>query len=325
MGSRLRRMTAALWLTALVTIAPTLTSGSTCNNLPWCLPKNYDKKKPPFLFDTSDDRQLMNIHYAFSIREVSKVMDSEQTLQIPMYFTVSWTEDRLVVDQAHMAWGKSLTGPVNESTEDAETLKLFWKPNLEIYGLQEFKKHNILSEMAGLRVSRSKKITFDIKVTIVVSCQMSFNDYPFDSHTCFFQVGSYFYDKNSMTCTADVNDPSAANSNIRERNLQHSVSFRKLRRSRRVVRLQSGQSKHSMQETIMRSFATFGRVTHQYSSSLAVGRVYLDVQNLLTRLWQDPLRGVCSLWVRSDSEEEARTTHLPGLHSMLPVCDGFLD
>ena len=68
-----------------------------------------------------------------------------------------------------------------------------------------------------------------------------------------------------MTCTADVNDPSAANSNIRgsvqlltkherkpkkisnwtesaERNLQHSVSFRKLRRSRRVVRLQSGQS-----------------------------------------------------------------------------------
>ena len=42
------------------------------------------------------------------------------------------------------------------STEDAETLKLLWKPNLEIYGLQEFKKHNILSEMAGLRVSRSK-------------------------------------------------------------------------------------------------------------------------------------------------------------------------
>lgn len=82
------------------------------------------------------------------------------------------------------------------STEDAETLKLLWKPNLEIYGLQEFKKHNILSEMAGLRISRSKRITFDIKVTIVVSCQMSFNDYPFDEHTCYFQVGSYFYDRN---------------------------------------------------------------------------------------------------------------------------------
>ena len=67
---------------------------------------------------------------------------------------------------------------------------------------------------------------------------------------------------------------------------------------------------------IIGSFATFGRVTHQYSSSLAVGRVYLDVQNLLTRLWQDPLRGVCSLRVRSDSEEEARTTHLPGKNEL---------
>ena len=124
------------------------------------------------------------------------------------------------------------------STEDAETLKLLWKPNLEIYGLQEFKKHNILSEMAGLRVSRSKRIIFDIKATIVVSCQMSFNDYPFDGHTCYFQVGSYFYDKNSMTCTSDFHDPKS--SNIQERNLQYHIRFRDLRRSRGVVRLHSG-------------------------------------------------------------------------------------
>ena len=141
-----------------------------------------------------------------------------------------------------MCWDFNLffPGPVNESTEDAETLKLFWKPNLEIYGLQEFKKHNILNEMAGLRISRSKVITFDIKVTIVISCQMDFNDYPFDDHTCFFQVGSYFYDKNSVTCSSEFHDPKSK-SNILERNLQHSVKFKKLRRSRGVVRLQSGE------------------------------------------------------------------------------------
>lgn len=229
-------------LFAIVHLFPT-TDSQTCNasvskKLPWCLPKNYDKKKPPFLFD--DEGQTMNIHYAFSIREVSEVIDSEQTLEIPMYFTVAWTDDRLVVDQTHRAWKKSTTGPVNESTEDAETLKLFWKPNLEIYGLQEFKKHNILNEMAGLRISRSKVITFDIKVTIVISCQMDFNDYPFDDHTCFFQVGSYFYDKNSVTCSSEFHDPKSK-SNILERNLQHSVKFKKLRRSRGVVRLQSGE------------------------------------------------------------------------------------
>ena len=77
--------------------------GSTCvrnstKKLPWCVPGNYDKKKPPFLF-TDDETSDMNLHFTFSVREVSKVTDEDQTLQIPMYFTVSWTEDRLVVDQ----------------------------------------------------------------------------------------------------------------------------------------------------------------------------------------------------------------------------------
>jgi len=216
--------------------------GSTClrnstKKLPWCIPGNYDKKKPPFLY-TDDETSDMNLDFTFSVREVSKVTDEDQTLQIPMYFTVSWVDDRLSVDQQHRAWQKSTTGPVNMSTEDAETLKLLWKPNLEIYGLQEFKKHNILSEMAGLRVSRSKRIIFDIKATIVISCQMSFNDYPFDGHTCYFQVGSYFYDKNSMTCSAVFHDPKS--SNIQERNLQYNIRFRELRKSRGVVRLHSG-------------------------------------------------------------------------------------
>ena len=87
------------------------TCSQTKTKLPWCLPKSYDKKKPPFLFD--DEGQTMNIHYAFSIREVSEVIDSEQTLEIPMYFTVAWTDDRLVVDQSHRAWKKSTTGKLD--------------------------------------------------------------------------------------------------------------------------------------------------------------------------------------------------------------------
>ena len=32
----------------------------------------------------------MNLHFTFSIREISEVRDSEQVLKIPMYFTVAW-------------------------------------------------------------------------------------------------------------------------------------------------------------------------------------------------------------------------------------------
>ena len=46
-------------------------------------------KKPPFLFYREEDRR-MNLHFTFSIREVSQVRDSEQRLKIPMYFSVEW-------------------------------------------------------------------------------------------------------------------------------------------------------------------------------------------------------------------------------------------
>ena len=43
----------------------------------------------------------MNLHFTFSIREISQVRDSDQRLKIPMYFTVAWEENRLKVDPTH--------------------------------------------------------------------------------------------------------------------------------------------------------------------------------------------------------------------------------
>lgn len=204
----------------------------------WCLPKDYEVQKPPFLYRVQG-KKMMNLHFTFSIREISEVKDSDQVLKIPMYFTVKWKDDRLVIDRNHRSWLDNSTGPSGETTEEAETLKHLWRPNLEIYGLEDFNNHKILGEMAGLRITREKEVKYDIKVTIAISCQMDFSQYPFDSHLCTFQVGSYFYDKNSVTCTSEFFDPSRE-SDLLERNLQHSVKFRNLSEEKSEVRLTSG-------------------------------------------------------------------------------------
>ena len=46
--------------------------------------------------------------------------------------------------QKNPVWLTSVSGPANQSTEDAETLNLLWKPNLEIYGLQVRSMNNNL-------------------------------------------------------------------------------------------------------------------------------------------------------------------------------------
>ena len=43
-----------------------------------------------YFLDKADGNQKMNLHFTFSIREISEVKDSDQVLKIPMYFTVEW-------------------------------------------------------------------------------------------------------------------------------------------------------------------------------------------------------------------------------------------
>ena len=88
---------------------------------------------------------------------------------------------RLIVNTDHTSWEDDSTGPKGENTEEAEvkyfllqylqykmsnisqTIKSLWKPNLEIYGLEDFQTHKILGEMAGLRVTNKKIIKYDMK------------------------------------------------------------------------------------------------------------------------------------------------------------------
>ena len=44
--------------------------------------RDYDRKKPPFLFVDKHEHNRMNIHYDFSIREVSEIKDQDQTLTV---------------------------------------------------------------------------------------------------------------------------------------------------------------------------------------------------------------------------------------------------
>ncbi len=80
--------------------------------------------------------------------------------------------------------------------------------------------------------------TIFFRVTVKLSCRMDFHNYPFDSHVCRFQVGSYFYLKDIVTCTSEYSDPMSLS---RQRNLQHRIGFEELRGNETVIRLESGE------------------------------------------------------------------------------------
>ena len=49
------------------------------------------------------------------------------------------------------------------SADLLQMLEELWKPNLEIYGLEEFTTPHILGKMAGLRITKNKWVKYDSK------------------------------------------------------------------------------------------------------------------------------------------------------------------
>jgi len=202
----------------------------------WCLPKDYNQEKHPFSYYKLENRSLpWDYDFKFVIDEISNINDKAQSMMISMYFAVSWTEPRLIINQSATEWTEERTGPKDQVNESPETLKYIWYPELEIYGLETFDRQRVLKEMSGVRIRKNKTINYELNVRITISCQMNFDDYPLDAHTCQFQVGSYYDTQEIVTCKAHfIYDQD------RQRSLQHFLQIEDLPECFHTVDIPSG-------------------------------------------------------------------------------------
>ncbi|XP_040570603.1 gamma-aminobutyric acid receptor subunit pi isoform X4 [Lepeophtheirus salmonis] len=202
----------------------------------WCLPLDYNMEKHPFTYSHLINKSLpWNYDFKFVVEEISNVNDKAQTMSISMYFGVSWLDPRLKINSSASEWSEARTGPKNEVNISPGSLRYIWYPELEIYGLEKFGRQRVLKEMSGVRIRKNKTIHYELGVRITISCRMMFDDYPLDAHTCQFQVGSYYDSNKTVQCSS-----SYVYDQIRQRSLQHYITFEELPEKDRSVVLPSG-------------------------------------------------------------------------------------
>ena len=202
----------------------------------WCLPSDYNQEDDPFRYSYLTNKSLpWSYDFKFIIKEVSNVNDKAQTIQVSMYFGVSWFEPRLRINESAEDWKETKMGPPDEVNVSPETLKYLWYPELEIYGLENFHLHRVLKEMSGVRIIKNQTIHYELRVGITISCQMTFDDYPLDSHSCPFQIGSYYGTDKTVICSSHY-----AFDEERQRSLQHFIKIKQLSAEDQTVILPSG-------------------------------------------------------------------------------------
>jgi len=202
----------------------------------WCLPRDYNQEKHPFTYAHLCNRSLpWTYEFKYVVEEITNINDKAQTLSMSMYFGVSWLDPRLKINESASEWTEVKTGPKDEINVSPESLKYIWYPELEIYGLERFGRQRVLKEMSGVRIRRNKTIHYELGVRITISCRMSFDQYPLDAHTCQFQVGSYYDTNKTVKCNSQY-----IYDKVRQRSLQHYITFEPLREEHTTVVLPSG-------------------------------------------------------------------------------------
>ena len=160
-----------------------------------CIPPDYETANPPFLNKTNWMEEIV-----FSKIKILKVDDIEQMISLTLEIYLSWKEPRLEVN---------LTSKKSEydyfSLEKSFQNKL-WIPDIYIYDAKSVRKNHITSSYESLMYTPSwalgfgpnwlQTLTYCVMLNVEIFCHhMRFESYPFDSHTCYFEMSSYTYSR----------------------------------------------------------------------------------------------------------------------------------
>uniref|UniRef100_A0A0N4Z0B3 Gamma-aminobutyric acid receptor subunit beta n=1 Tax=Parastrongyloides trichosuri TaxID=131310 RepID=A0A0N4Z0B3_PARTI len=150
-----------------------------------------------------------------SISEVN--MDYTITIDLHQY----WQDDRL-------SWSKDLN--IEEISLSGEFSNRIWCPDLFLANDKQSFLHTVTENNKMLRVSRSGNVTYGMRFTSTLSCNMDLKRYPLDYQYCSVEIESYGYttsevvmkwrEKNPVYSVSHVEVPQFVILNITTKNRQ---------------------------------------------------------------------------------------------------------
>ena len=154
-----------------------------------CIPPNYEKLNRPF------HKEILPVSINFSKIWIQEVDDLEHTISLSLQIWMTWEEPRLEVVNGTLQENKSYA-------IDKSFLNLLWIPDLYIYDAKKIDKNGMVSDLESLAYepkSNTHFLTYLVTLNVEVVCHhLNFDNYPFDSHVCLFEIGSHTYPKEEL-------------------------------------------------------------------------------------------------------------------------------
>ena len=135
----------------------------------------------------------------WDISKVSKIDDIALTMTFELYMDLMWEESRIIINETSPYWGGD--GSFMGSTNFVPKM---WLPDIQIYMCKQFRKRQIVTDVAGLIIFKNRKVLYTVStevgaglekcyksmssLQVIIACPMKFAAFPLDHQICKFLV-----------------------------------------------------------------------------------------------------------------------------------------
>jgi len=160
----------------------------TTQDLVYCVKNgiHYDKTRRPKTIFPRDDPVFVNVSIEIASLQVDT---SDMDFSIEFFFRQRWHDPNLAYAEQQAGGKKFIVFKV-------DLVKDLWTPDTYIYGIksiQTVQTDSAVPASEGLRISPNGDVLFSTRLSMTLSCSMTFHDFPMDKQTCFLNITSFFY------------------------------------------------------------------------------------------------------------------------------------
>ncbi|XP_042897324.1 glycine receptor subunit alpha-2-like isoform X2 [Parasteatoda tepidariorum] len=148
--------------------------------------EKYDRRAWPTYGTNQPTLVSVNIY----INSLGSISAANQDFGMDIYLRQSWIDPRLKTSIYGMNETMTLNGQ--------DIIDKIWKPDLFFRNLKSGNFHSMTVPNKLIKLAPDGKILFSMRLTLRLSCHMSFRLYPLDTQRCWVILGSYAQTKDQV-------------------------------------------------------------------------------------------------------------------------------
>uniref|UniRef100_A0A8C3HQH4 Glycine receptor alpha 2 n=1 Tax=Chrysemys picta bellii TaxID=8478 RepID=A0A8C3HQH4_CHRPI len=141
-----------------------------------------------FLFIVQLAGPPVNVTCNIFINSFGSIAETTMDYRVNIFLRQQWNDSRLAYSEY----------PDDSLDLDPSMLDSIWKPDLFFANEKGANFHDVTTDNKLLRISKTGKVLYSIRLTLTLSCPMDLKNFPMDVQTCTMQLESFGYTMNDL-------------------------------------------------------------------------------------------------------------------------------